>query len=537
MKLRLPDIVSVYWKNGRRDIKISEPLEFDDVKVSLDLGETLRVSITADQTKPAYIRLRFNFAKDEKRVGGIRVFRDDFERGYGRMGWRGIEPELMLPWYTLVSDGTDMNPDTSFRYTEGFGVRVQPNSFVTWQYDGAGISLWADIRCGGEGVDLAGRTLEVCEVVFADYRGISAFEAGRRFCSLMCPNPRLPDHKVYGSNNWYYAYGISSHEDIISDTKIVADQCVGLENIPYMVIDDGWQKNDCDAPWDQTRESFPDMKKLAGEMKALGVRPGIWIRYLIDSKDELSLGDECRMMRDKRRLDPSHPAVIEYVKKTTRMLREWGFELIKHDFSSRDIFGDYLSTFVDRVTPHNWHFYDTHRTSAEIVKDFYMAVREAAGDDCVIIGCNTVSHLCAGMYELNRTGDDTSGREWEQTRKMGVNTLAMRLIQNGTFYMADADCVGITEMVPWEYNRLWLDILSRSGSPLFVSCKPGILNDSQLDELKAAWAVNSLQLNDCRPLDWMENLVPAVWLIDGEVVEYEWYTPLGNDLYSRWTTE
>ena len=155
--------------------------------------------------------------------------------------------------------------------------------------------------------------------------------------------------------------------------------------------------------------------------------------------------------------------------------------------------------------------------------DFYRAVREAAGDDCVIIGCNTISHLCAGMYELNRTGDDTSGFDWSRTRCMGVNTLAFRLIQNGIFYMADADCVGITGAIPWSLNRLWLDALARSGSPLFVSCKPGVLNDAELDELKAAWAVNSVQRNETRPLDWMENEYPEVWLIDGEEVRYNWY--------------
>lgn len=87
----------------------------------------------------------------------------------------------------------------------------------------------------------------------------------------------------------------------------------------------------------------------------------------------------------------------------------------------------------------------------------------------------------------------------------------------------DADCVGITEKVPWVLNRLWLDVLSRSGSPLFVSCKPGVLGDAEQAELKSAWAVNSVQQNDCRPLDWMENVYPALWLIDGETVEYDWY--------------
>jgi len=179
------------------------------------------------------------------------------------------------------------------------------------------------------------------------------------------------------------------------------------------------------------------------------------------------------------------------------------------------------------VTENGWSFRDRSRTSAEIYLDFLRAVREAAGKDCVIIGCNTVSHMAAGMYELNRTGDDTSGLEWERTRKMGVNTVAFRLIQNGIFYMADGDCVGITGAVDWKKNCQWLDLLARSGSPLFVSCKPGVLNEEEYAELKAAWAVNSVQANECRPLDWMETTCPELWLIDGEIVHYSWYEETG----------
>ncbi len=84
----------------------------------------------------------------------------------------------------------------------------------------------------------------------------------------------------------------------------------------------------------------------------------------------------------------------------------------------------------------------------------YKAIREAAGEMCVI-GCNTFSHLSAGLFELNRIGDDTSGNEWDRTRKMGVNTLAFRGVHHGTFYAADGDCVGLTNKIAWETNNGW----------------------------------------------------------------------------------
>ena len=54
------------------------------------------------------------------------------------------------------------------------------------------------------------------------------------------------------------------------------------------------------------------------------------------------------------------------------------------------------------------------------------------------------------QLDLNRTGDDTSGRIWERTKRMGVNTLAFRLPQHNTFYHIDADCVGIFRKDPWD---------------------------------------------------------------------------------------
>ena len=530
MKLRLPDLVTIFAAED--SFRFSGPAgERGDVACRLRLteGDALEVTMTASGTPLRYLALRWNFTADEKRDEPVKILGDHWERGYGDLAWRGIEPERIMPWYMLVSNGSDADPDFGGRHTEGFGVAVRPHAICSWQYDGAGVTLWADVRSGGEGVILSGRTLPVCSVLFRDYRGVSAFEAGRRFCRAMSPSPVLPKHPVYGSNNWYYAYGKSSHDDIVSDTRIVAEQCAGLENIPYMVIDDGWQKNNTDAPWTVTKPEFPDMKGLADEMRAMGTRPGIWVRYLVDGHREIpEAADEWRLARDPAFLDPTHPAVLDYVKRITRMIVEdWGYELIKHDYSTFDIFGDWGANMRGRMTRGGWHFYDRSKTSAEAVLDFYTAIRDAAGENCVIIGCNVIGHLCAGLHELNRTGDDTSGREWERTRKMGVNTLSHRLIQNGAFFMGDADCVGIMGPVPWEKNRQWLDVLARTGSPLFVSCKPGILNDDQMAELKAAWAVNSLQKNAARPVDWMENQTPALWEIDGELVRYDWYLPEG----------
>ena len=167
------------------------------------------------------------------------------------------------------------------------------------------------------------------------------------------------------------------------------------------------------------------------------------------------------------------------------------------------------------------NFFDRTKTGAEIVLDLYRLIREAAGD-AVIIGCNTISHLSAGLFEVNRIGDDTSGNNWSRTRAMGINTLAFRLCQNDSFYKIDADCVGILgERIDWKLNKQWLELLAKSGSPLFVSVQPSAMTEEMRADLKEAFAINSIQENEAEPLDWTYNNSPQQWMIDGERKEFD----------------
>ena len=103
---------------------------------------------------------------------------------------------------------------------------------------------------------------------------------------------------------------------------------------------------------------------------------------------------------------------------------------------------------------------------------------------------------------------------------MGVNTLAFRMIQNGTFYMADADCVGIMGPIPWSLNREWLKALSCSGSPLFISCNDTI-NDRQRADIRMAYETFN-EPHEFKPIDIYDTKTPERWLIDGKETIYNW---------------
>ena len=101
--------------------------------------------------------------------------------------------------------------------------------------------------------------------------------------------------------------------------------------------------------------------------------------------------------------------------------------------------------------------------------------------------------------------------EWARTKKYGINTLAFRMPQHGTFYLADADCAGHTGQIPWELNREWIRLLSLSGTPMFFSMDPKKLDDEKKQDLKEAFRTFVSITEPARPLDWMDTTCPVRW--------------------------
>ena len=471
-------------------------------------GNELEVYLTAVNDRVKFIEFEWNFESSND----IYVLGDSWERSYADLEFKKlVDNDRTMPWYFIATD-----KKTSFC----FGVKTQPNSFVRFNYTKDGIKALVDCRNGSCGVHLDGRKLCLATFVYKEYDSADIFECLHDYCKTLCPNPILPKEIIYGGNNWYYAYGESCYDDIVRDAKVQAELAKGIENKPFEVVDDCWQVNSCEGPW-IANEKFADMKKLADDIRSAGARPGVWVRFL-HNRDS-SITDEMKTCKDGKvkYLDPTHPFVKSLIKSDIERIKGWGYELIKHDFTTFDLFGGWgreLDTSIEKSG--EWYFYDRSKTNAEIVLDLYRLIKETAGD-IYIIGCNTISHLCAGLVEINRIGNDTSGREWSPTKLNGVNTLAFRLAQNEAFYMCDADCVGILEdKIPWEKNKQWLHLLSYSNTPLFVSCSDK-LTDEQKRDLSEAYNVFHKR-HSIRPVDIYENIVPSQWEIDGKTVTYDW---------------
>jgi len=451
----------------------------------------------------------------------VKLLGDTWERSYGDLAWRTLAAARPMPWYFLASDG---------RVTHGYGVAVQPNALCCWTADREGVTLTLDVRAGGVGVRLGSRTLEACTVMSRAWKpGESPFQSGAAFCHQMSPHPRLTQEPVYGFNDWYCAYGINTGTNFLEDAAYVTGLIPEAKNRPYLVMDDGWQVNPPAkqgvsgfGPWDHSNARFAmAMPDFARRVKALNAKPGLWYRPLYAWTE---VPESWRVKKAPNYMDPTLPEVKRQILADMTRFREWGFQLVKIDYLTFDMNNRWGFNLGDRVVHDDREWADSSRTTAEVMLDLYRTMRQGAGDGVVIIGCNALGHLAAGIFELQRTGDDTSGLAWERTRKNGVNTLAFRSIQDRAFFAVDADCVGLAHAgaVPWEKNRQWLDLVARSGTPLFVSWRRQLAGPAERQALREAFLRASLPAPTAEPLDWMETPAPRRWRFGAEEVSYNW---------------
>ncbi len=515
--LRIPDFVEVQtsdkWnamdKRGEEFVSPQCNVKFDVTKNGTDI-------VLVETLEPvSRIRVRWNadFTMIKRMLG------DSPGVEFGDLGWMPVIPEKHWAWYIQCYDGVS---------THCYGVKTGCNSFCFWQLDPEGVTLTLDVRNGGDGVVL--RESLVCATVVErcgreDERPFSACQA---FCKIMCEKPNLPGRPIFGLNNWYYAYGNISKESVLVDTALTAELCAGTKHRPFMLIDDGWQilhDNYNGGPFLPSAK-FGSMKELASQMSEMGCEPGLWIRPLL-TKDEFAkdlyhprgLGADGGLF-----LDPSKQDVLDYVASVVSRVSGDGYKMIKYDFTAPDMLTAdiYDEIYIkEGITDSGWHFDDRSVTNAQICKRLYKTIQDAAGDT-LIMGCNTYNHLAAGIHQIQRSGLDTSGFDWNKTRKMGVNSLAFRLPQNNTFFITDPDCAAITENVPKEMNIRFFEACALSGTSLFISITPGMLTDDEKARLS-----RSFKLADggtsMEPLDWFDNTCPRKYLADGKEYIFNWF--------------
>ena len=435
--------------------------------------------------------------------------------------WRSVMPHRAMAWYTIVKSGN--------RY-KCYGVKTGADCFAFWQVDTKGITLFLNLCNGNRGTNLQAPLL-ACKVVEHEGKeGQTAYEVHKDFCKKLCDNPVLPKTPIFGVNNWYWAYGNISKDIVKKETEHLMMITSGVKNRPSMIIDDGWQLNRSfnepkyiGGPW-EPNALFGDMQETANFIREKGAKPGIWFRPL------LTIGrvpDEAHFRPNANGiiLDPSHPYTLEKVEADAKKIRNWGYEIIKHDFSTIDITGNAPLTSEKQTAvlfSHDYNFYDDTLTTATIIKNLYKTIQKGAGD-ADVIGCNTIGHLTAGIHSVSRIGNDTSGRSFEWTRRFGVHSF-MRLPQNENFFLADPDCAAFTNRVDSNLNLNYLEACAVTGMTTLASITPYSLTDAELKRINEIFKIadkNELRLGI---KNYEKTANPETFIsADGKIVKnYDW---------------
>ncbi|MEZ2347862.1 hypothetical protein [Terriglobus sp. RCC_193] len=516
--LRQPDLVRVQVKDEPAFVSLqkgSERWTMDGLElVVVERSDALDIALHAPQMPVQRIHLRWQGMISEE----VRILGDAWERSYGDLAWLPLQPERVLPWYLLASHSG---------VTAGAGVKTGCAALAFWQVDSEGISLWLDVRNGGSGVVLGDRVVALASVVTLSPTQDRPWNAAKNLCRKMAEGTVVPGQRghyaldvLYGSNDWYYAYGKNTPQGILRDADLLRELAPVHGATPFCIIDDGYQ--------DAAR--FPSLQQLAADIRQRGVAPGIWIRPLqakSGTREEWLLpAKHWRQPTRDLAYDPTIPEAREQVLSVVHQARDWGYEFLKHDFTTYELLGGWGKDFGASPTREGWGFHDRSRTNAEIIRDLYLDIRKAAGEDRIILGCNTVGHLSVGIFDASRTGDDTSGRDWERTRRMGVNTLAFRLPQDRVFYRTDADCIPFTPDIPWQQTEAWLHAVAASGSILLVSPDPRSIDARAKAAIREAFAL-AAQKPQAEPTDWTDSHTPFHWKNNGAAVTYPWLENTG----------
>ncbi len=481
-----------------------------DVRTRIGQNE-ISFTLIAPSTPVAAVHVRWRADIN----ADTRVLGDAWERSYGDLGWRNLIPERVLPWYFAAVDGAACHC---------YGVKTDARALCFWQVDAKGISLWLNVTNGGNGVLLGNRELAMATVVCRrGGSGEDPVDAISSFCKTMTARPARPFQPIYGANDWCYSYGRSTAESILRDTDFITELSPPNGVRPFSVIDGGWSNG---------TPAWPDMGKLAIAIKQRAARPGIWVRPL-EAETATPTGlllPAGRFGKRKERFaerayDPTVPEAKEKIRAKFVEVARWGYEMVKHDFSTYDLLGQWGFEMGPQPTTPGWSLHDRSRTNAEVIADLYNLIREAAGDTTILNGCNTLGHLTQGIFDMQRIGDDTSGRLWERTRRMGINALAFRLPQNQSFFRLDADLVGITDAIPWEFNRQFLDLLARTGTATMISPGPPARGTEQRAVIRDAFAIAAAGGLAARPVDSMQTSAPVQWRdrsTNKPISKYDW---------------
>ena len=303
-------------------------------------------------------------------------------------------------------------------------------------------------------------------------------------------------------------------------------------------IDDGFESQIGD--WLSFNRGFPEgVAPLAKEIRLAGFTPGLWLApFVVHPKSRLAADHPDWILRTRSGrpanagflwgtfgygLDLTHPGALEYTTEVISTAVEvWGFPYLKLDFL-------YAAALQAR-------FADPTRSRAQVLRRALEVVRQAAGEETMLLGCGCPLGPAIGLMDAMRIGADTA-RRWRPAyqgievffgkevtfpaAENAVHNTLTRAALHRRWWINDPDCLQLrpeTRLSLAEVQSI-ASVIALSGGSLLLSDH---LPDLPVDRLRIVEIL--LPLINQRPfiLDWFKAGTPNRMRLDLESPAGAW---------------
>lgn len=280
-------------------------------------------------------------------------------------------------------------------------------------------------------------------------------------------------------------------------------------------IDDGWQSgNSFAGEWIPNTEKFPDMKALSDSVHEKGMKFGLWVAPLLLSKKSPYYNDLKALALDDETLGETcpfnlgDPHFLEHLKNTFKRLTEE----YRVDYYKLDFLGAAIRYFVPNAPGEAVRFETDY--SVALLRRVLWTIREAVGNDVILLSCGAPILECAGIFDAQRTSCDIIWGKNPDFPPMwdillgASNTILHKYFYNNTIFRNDPDGLVVRDYdvgdgftCTYDEARFWATTIAMSGGL--------VLHNEELDALEPPRRELFLKLTDPigiagRPLDYFE---------------------------------
>ena len=329
--------------------------------------------------------------------------------------------------------------------------------------------------------------------------------------------------------SWYHFYTKVTARDIENNLSAIT---AAQENLPVELvqIDDGFETQVGD--WFSFKPTFPQgLIPISEKIKRQGLMPGLWLApFIVHPSSELVRDHPDWLLRNAKgravnagfvwnrldtALDLTIPDALDYACRVVdTAVHEWGFPYLKLDFL-------YAAALKGR-------YQDATKTRAQVMRLGMEALRRAAGDGTILLGCGAPLGSMLGLVDVMRIGPDVSG-EWAPafngisaffnnepsmpSARNSIRNIITRANLDHKWWVNDPDCLLLrpdTHLALAEVRSLATAIAMTGGSLLLSDDLPKL----PPERLRIGEVLIPVINEPVKIIDWFDAEIPARLRLD-----------------------